>query len=145
MALKLYDPASVVMLFGGIPMGGFSEGTFISAAQNAESFSLFVGVNGEAARSLTNNQSGRIELTLLQSSASNDVLSAFHAADLVAPRGISVGAVQVKDLNGRVLMLANTSWITKFPEISFSSGVGSFSWTIETDRMIFNVGGSSSV
>ena len=144
MAIKVYDPASVVVLFNGIPLSGYADGTFISASQNTPAFTLFVGTSGEAARALTNNQSGTIQVTLQQTSTSNDVLSAFHAADLVAPAGVSIAAVLVKDLNGSTLMLATTSWITKFPDVSFSRGVGNWTWTIETDRMIFGVGGANS-
>ena len=145
MPVKVYDPASVVLLFNGIPIRGYAPGTFISATQNDQTFRLYVGVSGEATRGMTNNASGRIQVTLQQSSTSNDVLSAFHAADTVATRGLGVSAVQVKDLNGSTLVLANTAWIVQYPDISFASSVGNRVWTIETDSIAFSAGGSLSV
>lgn len=143
--MKVYDSASVIVLFNGVPLKGLADGTFIIARPNNPSFNLFVGTSGEAARALTNNQSGTIEITLQQSSVSNDVLSALHAADIIAPSGVSVSAVLIKDLNGSTLVIASTAWITQYPEVTYARGASNWTWTIESDRMVFAVGSSNAL
>lgn len=142
MACKVYDPGAVVMFVNGIAMRGYGQSTFITATQNVPTYRMFVGTSGEATRALTNNRSGRIEVTLQQSSFSNSVLSFIHATDFAAPRGVGVSAVQIKDLTGNTLLLANTTWIVQYPDVTFSRGVENWTWTLETDVLVMSVGGS---
>jgi len=89
MALKTYDPAQVTIIFAGIPISGFAEGTFVSVERNEDSWALQVGADGEATRAKSNNKSGRVTLTLIQSSFSNDALSAVMAVDENTPAAMA--------------------------------------------------------
>lgn len=142
MSVKNYDPATVIAVFAGIPLQGFADGTFISVEQNEDSFSLTVGADGEGCRSKTNNQSARITLTLLQSSLTNDALSAIHNVDLNSPLGDGIGPFLLKDLSGTTLLAAEKAWIVRFPASTYSRDPESREWIFETDLLVQNVGGN---
>lgn len=145
MALKVYDPANVVVTVNGILITGFPSGTFISFDQNADSFSLTVGCDGESCRAKSNNRSGRLTLTLLQSSNGNQVLSALHALDLVTPNGDAIFAVFIKDTLSTDTLLMEKSWIVRDPTKEFSNEVSNRAWIIETNSFVMNSAGSPSL
>src|SRR3990167_4682577 len=118
MSLKTYDPKSVMVLVGGVPMSGFSEGTFVTVARDEDSFSKVTGADGETSRAKRNNRSGSMTLVQHQTSPSNDVLSALALADELANAGVV--PVMVKDASGRSLLFSALGWIKK-PEIGRAS------------------------
>lgn len=139
---KTIDPKLVIPTFLGIPLSGFADGAFIKIERNADAFSLVVGSDGESARARSRNRSGRITLTLLQTSASNDFLSAAHRADEIGVPG-GKGPFLVKDLAGTTLVSAPSAWIVKFPSTEFSRDVGSREWVFESGDIDMFVGGNA--
>jgi hypothetical protein len=137
--VRTYDPAQVVCTFLGVPLSGFADGTFIKVAFDEDSYSKQVGADGEAARARNQNLGGSIALTLQQSSASNDILSANWAADRA---GLGAGPFMVKDLNGTTLAVAPVAWIKKLPDAEFGKELGSREWTFDTGRLVEVVGGN---
>lgn len=140
--LKVYDPKAVSMVFAGILIGGYSDGTFVKIAANNDSFALLVGADGDATRSKTNDRSGRITFTLQQSSLSNDLLSAAHAADVLTSNGDGIGPLLIKDNSGRTLVTAEKAWIVKQPDADFAREVSMREWIIETDNLVAFLGGN---
>ncbi len=142
MTLYTFDAKSVGVIFGGAPLSGFADGTFVSIEQNEDSFSLQVGTDGDACRSKSNNQSARVTVTLQQSSASNDVLSALFNTDILSPSGDGIFPLMVKDNTGRSILAAEKAWIVKPPTSTFAREAENREWVFETDAMIHNVGGN---
>lgn len=142
MPVRTYDPSQVTIIFAGIPISGFADGTFVSVEQNEDSFTLQVGTDGEGTRSKTNNRSGRVTLTLMQSSASNDALAAIHSLDVLSPSGDGIGPLLIKDNSGRSLFSADAAWIVKPPTGEFGREATSREWIIETDHLILSYGGN---
>jgi hypothetical protein len=142
MGVKNYDPAANVLVFAGIPISGFADGTYVSVEQNEDSYALTVGADGEGCRSKTNNRSARVTVTLMQSSLSNDLLSALHNVDLASPAGDGIGPFLMKDLTGTTVMAAEKAWLVRFPTSSYARDPETREWIIETDHMIQNVGGN---
>jgi hypothetical protein len=141
MAVKQYDPKAISMIVGGKIMSGFADGTFIEVERNEQAFTLKVGVDGEGTRAKSNNKSGKITITLMQSSSSNDALTAFAAADELS----NSGAVPsyLKDNLGTTIVAAQTSWVQKYPKIGFAKDVETRQWVLETDDISIFVGGNS--
>ncbi len=135
-----YDPKQVSMIVGGKIGHGFADGTFIKLSRNEQAFNLKVGVDGEGTRAKSNNKSGKIEITLMQSSSFNDVLSAYAAADELS----NSGAVPVifKDNSGRTLATALTAWVQKYPDAEFAKETSTRAWTLETDELNILIGGN---
>lgn len=136
--LKTYDAAQVAMVFSGIPILGIAEGTFVSCERNEDSFTLYTGASGEAARAKTNNRSGRITFTLMQTSATNDLLSAVANIDENSPSGDGIGPFLMKDLTGRTIVAAEKAWIVKQPTTNFAGEASeNREWVLETDELLF--------
>ena len=140
--LAYLDPKEVVISFGPILLSGYADGTFVSVERNEDSFSLTVGSDGEAARSKSNNKSGRVTVTLLQSSLSTDLLSAQAVLDERSPSGDGVAPLLVKDNNGRGLYTAETAWIVKPATASHARETENREWVIETNELLMLVGGN---
>lgn len=140
MAVKTYDPKQVSLIVGGKIIGGFTDGTFIKGERNEDMWTLKIGVDGIGTRSKTNNKSGKLTITLHQSSASNDDLSAFAIADELS----NTGAVPVllKDNSGRTICSALTMWVKKIADPEFAKEVMNRVWVMETDEFAIFDGGN---
>lgn len=132
MTVKLYDPGEVSILVDGIPISGYADGEFVTIDQDEDSFTSVVGTDGHASRSKNENKMGKVVIKLMQTSKLNDVLSALHNADRLAPGGAGIVDVLVKDNNGTQLYHSTESWITKPPAKSFDKSAKSREWTFAT-------------
>ncbi len=132
----------MVVTFDGLLLSGFAPGSRISV-KFPDAFTKQVGSDGEVARSRSNDNTAQVTLTLMQSSFSNDALSAVHNADKAVPFGAGVGPLLIKDLNGTSLFTAPQAWITKAADSEYAQEVGSREWTIDTGDMYAMVGGNN--
>lgn len=138
MAVKTYDPANVIVIFAGIQISGYPDGAFVNIGRLNDTFTDGSGADGEGWRSKSNDKRGICTLTLSQTSASNDALSALAALDELS--GDGVGPLLVKDNNGTSLYAAETAWIQKVPDSEFSKEVGEREWIIKTDNLKVFIG-----
>lgn len=136
---KTYSPKRVSVSFRGVLLTGFAPDTFITAERNEDAFTLEVGSDGEASRTASANQSGTVTLTLMQTSASNDALSAAALQDETNQSG--TGALMIKDASGRTVVLAAEAWIRRRAAAEFGSEQSTREWVFETGNLeIFNGG-----
>ena len=142
MTMHTYSADEVIITFGPIILSGLADGTFVTVEQNEDSFTLMVGSDGDACRSKSNNRSGRVTCTLLQSSGVNDLLSAIHNLDINSTGGDGINPILVKDNSGRTLHVAEKAWITKPASSSFARETESREWVFESDNMQHFIGGN---
>lgn len=135
-----YDPKQVSMIVGGKIASGFADGTFIMIERNEPAFNLKVGTDGEGTRAKSNNKSGKITITLMQSSSFNDVLSGFAAADELSNAGVV--PILLRDASGRTLCTALSAWVQKYANSEFAKEVTTRVWILETDEIDIFVGGN---
>jgi hypothetical protein len=140
-ALKTYDPQQYSMIVAGQIMDGYGDGTYITVARNEDGWMYKSGVDGSGARAKNSNRSGRITLTLLQTSDSNDILSALAAQDELTG-GTAVFPILCRDGSGRSVFGGATCWIVKQPDSEFAKEVGTRQWVFETNRLDMFVGGN---
>ena len=133
--LYTYDPKLVTVIYGGVLITGFADGTFVKVSRNSDTFSLQMGVDGHATRTKSNDNSGKFEVTLSQASPSNPILYALWKIDQMAPLGVGVKPMIVKDLSGSSLHAAPTTWIVKPSDAEYAKEAGSRVWMFETDLM----------
>lgn len=138
---KTYDPKDISIIVGGVPISGFADGTFVEIERNEDMFALTVGADGEGARSKSNNRSGTLKFTLLQTSDSNQYMSALALIDEQSNAGAV--PVMVRDNLGKSVFLAESAWIKKMATSTFSKSIESREWVMETDTLVMNVGGTS--
>lgn len=129
----------MLSFLGNLFASGFGPDTFMKVTRNEEGFSLQMGVNGDGVRSKNNNQSGRVEFTVLQNSQANDILSALAAQDELA--GTAIGPLFIKQANGTTRVSAQNAWIVKQPDIERAKEAGTVTWLFESDKLeMFNGG-----
>lgn len=139
MSFGTYSASQVTVAFNGIPVTGAGPGTFVAWARNEESASLQVGSQGDSTISKSNNRSGRVTLTLLQSSASNSALSQMSQLFETGPAGSGIGPLLVKDMSGTTVISAENAWVVKPADGEFSNEGTTREWVLETDYLqVFN-------
>jgi hypothetical protein len=140
MSVFQYDPKAFSMIVGGKIITGFSDDDFVEVEREEDAWMKKVGVDGEVTRAKSNNRSGHITLRIMQSSSSNDDLSAFALLD-EASNG---GAVPVlaKDGSGRSLFATDAGWVKKFPKATWKKGVAFYEWVIDTGNLDIFIGGN---
>lgn len=130
--MRSYDPTEQNIAFNGQVIDGYAPGTFIKVSRNEDGWTYQPSNSGGGARSRNPNKSGRYEFTLLASSPSNGVLSAFAIADELA--GSGVGEVQVKDRSTAAARCwSQNGWIVKIPDFERAKELGEITWIIESD------------
>lgn len=140
--VRTYNPARVLVLVGGVPLQGFSDGTFVEIAPAADRVTSKSGADGEVARSIGTDKRHTITITLQQTSPSNDALSAMLLADELSGGGLPV-PVMVQDLSGRTVFAVDRGWVSKAPAISFAVESGDRVWTLETGKpAVYTLGGN---
>lgn len=140
MAVKTYDPKQIIVTFGGNILSGFADGTFVTAERNEDMWTTQIGTDGEDTRSKSNNRSGSITVSLMQTSDSNAVLSALALTDEAS--NSAALPLQIKDNSGNTLLIAETAWIKKMPSVEYGREAGPREWVFETGVLVMNVAGN---
>jgi hypothetical protein len=126
-----YSADRVVVTFAGLRIQGFGDGTFLRIRPMSPGFGSKVGSDSLVSRFRNNDPRHEVEITLEQTSSSNDVLAAIHVADLAAPNGSGVSVLSIEDLEGRFTAIAEFAWITKVPDAEFGRETGQRVWMFE--------------
>lgn len=141
MAFKNYDPKRVSLYIGGVRIGGYEDGSFITVEYNADAFTPYVGADGEYGRSKNADESGKITVRLTQTSKSNDILSALAIADRASGTGTFI--VSVRDLNGTTVATSESAYILKRANAEFAKEIGPREWPIYCAPLKMFVGGTT--
>lgn len=138
--LHSYDPKQVSVIGGGKVASGFGENSLVKFGRMQDAFALKIGVDGEGTRAKSNDKSGFIEITLMNSSSFNDVLSGYSAADELS--GTGVVPWFIKDNSGRTLATCLNGWVKKMPDKEFVKAPNEITWRIETEELNMFIGGN---
>jgi len=141
MTVETYSPKRVELIVSGVPMRGFSDGTFITAERTSDAFATNVGADGEVSRTHSADKTGKITLTLQQTSDSNDFLSVLVNADEISLLGQF--PILLKDTNGKTLCESPCAWIDKVASAEFSNEISDREWIISCSELIIFVGGNN--
>jgi len=140
MPVHTFDPANVIVSIGGTPMSGFADGTFVIVSRDEDIFSKISGADGEVSRAKSNNRSGSLTLTLMQTSMSNDVLSAIAVLDEISNAGIV--PVLVKEIGTSTILMAGEGWVKKMPDAAYSKNVENREWVLDLATVNMFEGGN---
>lgn len=140
---KNYDPGLVVVVFGGIQMRGYADGTFVQIERAEDAFSMAVGAGGDVVRVRNRNRTGSITVTLQRASPVNDLLAAIALADEVgASAAAGVKPIMVRDLNGTLLAGGAEAWIRKLPTVELGVEHSNVEWVIDVATLQLTPGGA---
>lgn len=129
------------MNFGGVPIGGFEGGTFVSIVKSTDTWSGKDGIGGEAMMVKNNSGLWTVALTLMANSASNDYLSAIYLADLNLT-GVGLLPLNIKNNLGRELFSTSSATVTKMTDINFSNAGEPKTWNFLCYKaMLVSAGG----
>ncbi|HEX5035132.1 MAG TPA: phage protein [bacterium] len=137
--VKTYDPAQTHLIVGGFLIGGYAPGTMIEVEMDEDAWAKTIGSTGEGVRVKTHNDGAQIRCNLLQSSASNDVLSGFALADKLSNSGAV--PVELRDGSGRSLYFCETAWPMRMPTSGFGNEASNREWVLDTNELDVFVGG----
>jgi len=140
-SLTTYSPNQISVIIDDLPVTGFADGEGIKVERNADSFTYVKGMSGEGARVKTVDNSGKVTLTLMQTSPANQYLSNIYLEDEFT--GAKVFNLLIRDQNGTSLHEASTAWIVKPADAMYSKDLTNREWVIMCDSLSHNIGGSN--
>jgi len=135
-----YDPSQVSVTLGEILMSGFAEDSMIEAERPEPTYADVAGADGQVTRAKTSDKRGTVTIHLMQSSDTNDLLSALHIADEQSNAGVR--PLMIKDMSGTTVLSASHAWIERPAAANFAKGAGERVWVIKCARLEFFVGGN---
>ena len=139
---KTYSPKKVVVTVKGIPLGGYTDGTFVEVDYTSDAFTIVTGADGESTFVENADVSGTITITLKASSDSNDILSSLHNQDRADLSGVF--PVFIKDTTGRDTFVAAEGRIMKMATGTKSNDLDDRTWVIGCLKIDSFVGGTNS-
>lgn len=138
MSIANYSPDDVNCLAFGIPLSGFSDGTFITISKDKVPFSTTETADGISARLYTNSQTYTISLTFHRGSTSNDVMTKLWQLDEISRAGKF--PLLIKDLSGTDLFFSTNTWIEGIPNMVQSTNFDTRTWILRSSQAVINVG-----
>lgn len=138
--LRTYDPGKIVIIFKGITVQAPADGTFVSAERDNDSFTKSYGARGDAVRVRVRKMGGKVTITLMGISPTNDQFSTLLALD--EETGAGVGALQIEDLNGTTLVHATNAWLVRPANYQGAAEATDREWTIDCEKLDTYVGGN---
>lgn len=140
MPLRTYDPSTVHVYVGGIPISGFVSGSAIKVVRSNDTFEKVIGIGGVVSRSKSLDRSGEIDFTLEQTSMSNDVLSGLMLADELSNSAII--PVLIFDLGSLSALVSAFAWIRKPAEVNFGKDLNERNWQFDAADVDIFIGGN---
>lgn len=134
-----YDPERVVVSLGSLNITGFGPDTMIKVTPSGDLYTVQEGASGDVARSRNASSTAEIEITLMATSQSNDLLSTIANNDRYFGTGIA--PLQIKDLNSNSLLSAKSAWIKKWPDWERAKETGVHTWVLTMTKVNWRVGG----
>lgn len=138
-----YDPKQVAVIVGGVPLGGFADGSFVTVERSSDAFTKVTGADNITSRAKTNDKSGSITITLQQTSPSNDILQGFALVDEVSNSGVV--PIVIQDFSGRSTFVTAFGWVKKVPKAEFSKEITNREWILDCADLDVKFGGNTGV
>lgn len=140
MPVSTYNPGAISVIVGAKILSGWSDDAQVTIERDSDLWNDSVSADGDVVRGKNIDRRGKITLQLMQSSASNDDLTALALADEL--NGSGMFPVIVRDGSGTTVATSAQSWIMKNAATSFGRSIASREWTIRCADLIMYVGGN---
>ncbi len=126
-----YKVHEVAVVFDGIPISGFAEGSVITIEQSEEGWSMQVGADGFVTRSGSANRTGTATITLMQTSDSNRYLASKYKDSIDNGAPPCPFMVKEKTGSGKLLFTASEAWVRGYPSAAYDKEAGPREWIID--------------
>ncbi len=134
MAIKTFDPKGVHLVYGGALITGYAEGSMIRVEYNEDRYNLTVGNDGLAMRNKTNNESGRITVSLMPNSPGNAIFQGAQDLDKRANAGAL--PLVLTDTSTGDKWTGEGAWIMKDPGRDMQKTIQAVEWVLECDSLV---------
>lgn len=139
--LSTYSPKDVTVSIAGLhTVSGYANDTFIKVSKDMKPFTVVRAMNGEMSRLYSDDTGYKVELTLMQSSSTNNILSMLYNID-TATR-IGKFPLFIKDGLGQSSFMAGTAWIEQIPDLAFGNELQTRTWVFGCSDAVINFGGN---
>lgn len=147
MSINTYAPSDVDLLIDGYKITAWES---IKIKRDVPSYTFVKGIRGKNTRIRTFNTSAILEISLLQTSQTNDIFSEIHKQDIAADdidRATTADCarlvVSLKDKSGTSAFQSEDAYIVGYPELDFAQDFSTRTWAIQClTTNIFKVGGN---
>lgn len=136
--MNTYTFSQVFVVVNGNVLTGLNS---ITVTRQSPSFEIIKGIRGHHSRRKTDDTSAVVQIAMLQTSFSNEVLSSFLVDDI--NKGTGRLSIFINDGMGRTLFSSNTGFIEGFPEVGFQEEIGDRVWVIQCLESELYVGGNT--
>ena len=144
MSLVDYSPIDVVISIAGLhTVTGLADGNFVRIIKNSKPFETQRAMDGSRQRLFHHDEGYKVEITLAQSSPSNNVFSAIHNIDLLTRK--MMFPLIIRDTRGQTSFFSASTWIDTVPEVTFSNSMETRTWTFGASDATLIVGGNGDV
>lgn len=141
MKLHSYSPEEVDFLLAGvIPVKGFMDGTFIDVRKNVTPFGLHTTTDGMNSRVYRNSATYTVQITLSNTSPSNDVLTKLWQLDEITQMGKF--PLLMKDNFGSSMFFSATAWVQQPSDLYYANRVSERVWIFQCTECVINIGGN---
>jgi hypothetical protein len=137
--VKTFDPARFDLVFGGVIITEYADGTFYAFSQD-DNFVDVRGADGSINRINMNVNDATVEVTVSQTSRTNDALSALHLLD----KNTNDGKLPftAKDNNGVTAVFSPQAYIMKYADHDNGNALATRTWTFRLPYAQVIVGGN---
>lgn len=147
MPTRTLDPTRYTLTVQGVKIVMPHVDTFYKFSYETDQVSDEVGGQGDVVRIITRDMRATLEITLMQTSPSNDYLSSLVTQDInangpAATGGYAVGASSLVDLNGTTAIDGEETWVMKFADTELGSKPYTRVWKIRFAKALANIGGN---
>lgn len=131
-----YSPKDVVCSWNGIAIEGFAPDSFLRLQRTSPLITPVVGAGGQVALTRNADKTGTIEIELMQTSLSNQMLSAIQAKqdNMELEADISSNFV-IYDPSGSVLATGINAWLQELPQIELGRDQNSKTWIFGCEKL----------
>lgn len=138
-----YSPDQVIIIFNGLRLRGFAKDTFVEVERDEATYMKYVGALGDVCRTRNLNKGGKVTLTLMAVSPTNDDLYDLAVTD--EDIADAFGPLQITDLSGNMKCHAEIAWIEKWPKIERGKESGTVQWVIDCAGIQMNPSGNTTI
>lgn len=135
-----FDPSRVIVTVGGVNIQGFADGVPIKASRAGDNATFTVGLDGHTGAVINPNKSGEITLTLLQTSASNAVLTSMFKLSAQGFIGSPSVPISITDLSSTgTSVFAAKCHLKRAPDLELGLEIGKPEWVFyaEDIRIVY--------
>ena len=137
-----YDPKKVTVVFGLDTLADFGPDSMVKVTREGEDFEVKQGAAGYTEWTNKNIAIHTIEVTLMQTSPSNDILSTALIADRSGNAGQNTITITDNSTGGTSKITLTGARIVKSPEVSFGATGKELTWTFKASGVTaYMIGG----